>query len=74
MVSIKYWNLHYFKEVLILLCQSVFETRKITHLHGLADFTIPLNACKLDWEENIFDIYAESIAFKIKILSNVTLF
>ena len=48
MVSIKYQNLHYFKEVLILLCQSVFETRKITHLHGLADFTIPLNACKLD--------------------------
>ena len=48
MVSIKYRNLHYFKEVLILLCQSVFETRKITHLHGLADFTIPLNACKLD--------------------------
>ena len=32
-----------------------------------------LNACKLDWEENIFDFYVESIAFKIKILINLTL-
>ena len=33
-----------------------------------------LNACKLDWEENIFDFDVEAIAFKIKILINVTLF
>ena len=33
-----------------------------------------LNACKLDWEENIFDFYVEPIAFKIKILVNITLF
>ena len=33
-----------------------------------------LNAFKLDWEENIFDFYVEPIAFKIKILINVTVF
>ena len=33
-----------------------------------------LNACKLDWEENIFDFYVEPTAFKIKILINITLF
>ena len=40
-VSIKYQNLHCFKEGLILKCQSVLEMRRITHLHGLAYFTIP---------------------------------
>ena len=43
-VSIKYHNLHSFKEGLILLCQSILETRRITHLHGSAHFTIPLTA------------------------------
>ena len=33
-----------------------------------------LNACTLDWEENLFDFYVESIASRIKILLNVTLF
>ena len=33
-VMIKYQNLHSFKEGLILLCQSILETRRITHLHG----------------------------------------
>ena len=28
----------------------------------------PLNACTLDWEENLFGLYAQSIAFTIKIL------
>ena len=41
-VSIKYQNLHSFKEQLILLCQSILEMRRITHLHGSAHFTIPL--------------------------------
>ena len=41
-VSIKYQNLHSFKEGLILLCQSILETRRITNLHGSAHFTIPL--------------------------------
>ena len=40
-VSIKYKNLHSFKEGLILLCQIILETRRITHLHGSAHFTIP---------------------------------
>ena len=41
-VSIKYKNLHSFKEGMILLCQSIFETRRISHLPGSAHFTIPL--------------------------------
>ena len=36
-----YQNLHSFKEGVILLCQSFLETRRITHLHGSALFTIP---------------------------------
>ena len=42
-VSIKYQNLHSFKEGLILLCQSFLVTIRIRHLHGSAHFTIPLN-------------------------------
>ena len=49
-VSIKYQNLHSFKEQLILLCQSILETRRITHIHGSAHFTIPLKRL-----ENIFN-------------------
>ena len=41
--SIKYQNLHTFKEGLIPLCQSILETRRITHLHYSAYFTIPLS-------------------------------
>ena len=37
-----YQNLHSFKEGLILWCQSIHETRRITHLHGSAHFRIPL--------------------------------
>ena len=40
--SIKYQNFHTFEEGLILLCQSIIETRRITHLHGSVHFTIPL--------------------------------
>ena len=43
-VSIKYQNLHFFKEGLILSCQSILEIRRITHLHGSAHFTIPLKS------------------------------
>ena len=42
-VSIKYQNLHTFNEGLILLCQNILETRRITHLHGSTHFKIPLN-------------------------------
>ena len=42
-VNIKYQNPHSFKKGLILLYQSILETRGITHLHGSAHFTIPLN-------------------------------
>ena len=42
-VSIKYQDLHSFKEELILLCQSILKMRRITHLHGPAHLTIPLS-------------------------------
>ena len=41
-VSIKYQNLLSFKEGMILLCQSILKTRRISHLRGSALFTIPL--------------------------------
>ena len=41
-VSIKYENLHSFKEGVVLLCESVLEMR-ISYLHGSALFTIPLS-------------------------------
>ena len=41
-VSIKYRNLHSFKEGVILLCQSILETRRISDLYGSALFTILL--------------------------------
>ena len=43
LVSIKYENLHSFKEVVIILCQSIPETRRISHLLGSAHLTIPLS-------------------------------
>ena len=47
LVSIKYQYLHSFKAGLIRLCHSTLETRRMTHLHGSAHFTIPLNRhCK----------------------------
>ena len=46
--SIKYQNLHSFKEGFFLLCQSNLETRRVIHLHGSAHFTIPLNTVTTD--------------------------
>ena len=43
LVSIKYENLHSFKEGVILLCQNILETRRISHLHGSVLFVIPLS-------------------------------
>ena len=41
-VSIKYENLYSFKKGVILLCQSILETRRISHLHGSVLFAVPL--------------------------------
>ena len=41
-VSIKCHNLQSFKEVMILLCQSILEKRRISNLHGSALFTMAL--------------------------------
>ena len=40
-VSIKHENLHSFKKWVILLCHSILETRRISHLHGSVLFAIP---------------------------------
>ena len=54
LVSIKYKNFHSFKEGLILLCQSILETRRITHLHDSAHFIIPtLYNSTLNFQENV---------------------
>ena len=43
LVNMKYQNLHSFIEGVILLCQSILEMRRISHLHGSALFTTPLS-------------------------------
>ena len=43
-VSIKYQNLHSFKEGLILLFQSILEMRRITHLHCSPVFRVKVDA------------------------------
>ena len=57
LVSIKYQNLHTFKEGLILLCQSYLETRRITHLHGSPHFTIPLSLSAIRKATQIHHVY-----------------
>ena len=59
-VSIKYQNLHTLKEGLILLCQSILETRRVTHLHGLAHLIIPLR-------EDLKKIWKNTFYFKLKV-------
>ena len=41
-VSMKYQNVHSFKERMILLCQGILETKTIINSSGPAQFTIPL--------------------------------
>ena len=50
-VSIKCHNLHCFKDGVILLCQSILETRRILHSTELALFTIPLKTFKIIFNE-----------------------
>ena len=52
-VSIKYENLHSFKEVVIILCQSILEIRRISHLLGSAHLTIPLSWVHFDNESRV---------------------
>ena len=37
------YNLHSFKQGVILVCQSILETRRMSYLHGSALFTIPIS-------------------------------
>ena len=55
----EYQNLQSLKEGLILLCESVLETRRITHLHDSDLFTTPLmelthiEHCLVTWKMSI---------------------
>ena len=54
-VGIKYQNLYSFREEVILLCQSILEMKRISHLHGSPLFTIPLTLLiNLTFSEGIF--------------------
>ena len=59
-VSIKYQNLHFFKEGMIHFCQSILETRRISHLHGSAFFSVPLTIantiCSFGLHSNYIDL------------------
>ena len=46
-VIIKCHNLHYFKEGVILLCETTLETRQISHLNSSPLFTIPFKALQI---------------------------
>ena len=46
-------GVHTFKERVILLCQSILETRRISHLPGSAHFTIPLNLNPTKWSDSL---------------------
>ena len=52
-VSIKYQNLYSLKEGVILLCQIILETRRTSHLHGSALFTIPVSIKYQNQHKNI---------------------
>ena len=72
------WKYRFGKEIYIKQIHDIGEWQK--RLWNSADWQKKamseiylLNACKLDWEENIFVSYVESIAVRIKILINVTL-
>ena len=52
-VSIKYQNLDSFKEGVILLRQSILETRIISQLHGSTLFTIPLSTNPTKWSNTL---------------------
>ena len=60
-VSIKYQNLHTFKEGLILLYQSILETRRTTHLYGSAHFTISLRCLVTDQKVSYLCKFPENV-------------
>ena len=66
-VSIKYENLHSFKEGVILLCQSILETRRILDLHGSALFTIPLRCIRRQAEQKFKKrVYVTNLSFDLE--------
>ena len=54
-VSIKYQNLYSFKEGMIHLCQSILETRQMSHLHGSSTFAIPLQVLAKNEESFVIE-------------------
>ena len=62
-VIMKYQNTYSFKEGLILLCQSILETRRITYLHGSVHCKIPLTT--VIWERNQVHLGENSLVIMI---------
>ena len=56
-VGIKYQNLHSFKQGVILLCQNILETRRITHWHSTKGSMNRLIKVNLTTEKKEFTSY-----------------
>ena len=63
LVSIKCHNLHSFKEGVIPLCNSIFKTRRISHLHGSAPFTVPLHSLFQSSKTDISDLSVQKCSW-----------
>ena len=59
----------YFEKILLARCW--FPSTRCP-FRSLYMQIYPLNTCKLDLEENLFDFYVESVTFRIKIFMSVT--
>ena len=62
-VSIKYQNLHSFKEGVILLCQSILETGSIIHLNG--SLYNPFNGFFIRCQRQIYQVSIKTYLFKL---------
>ena len=63
LVSVKYQNLHSFKEGWILLCQSILEMGRVTHLHGSALFAFLVNIILQTWHMFLHTRFTELYIF-----------
>ena len=69
-VSVKYENLHSFKE-LVILCQSILETQGISHLHGSALFYMA--QLSFTWLSSLYNPLKQ-ISFFLSYVLNAFLF
>ena len=71
LVSIKYYNLHSFKEGVTLLCQSILKTKEILQVQHSALFTIPLMQCPTNNKETGQDLIKKVLL--LNIFSNMSI-